>query len=124
MSDVPGAVLDQVQHPPVHIDVLAVASRLRRQLVEALGALHDITTARTPLRTAGATGPVRRPRRSGCARSRRPDRLTPRGAAVLEDDLVHASYKVFAGFHTGLYREMPQLLAGAAAAGTSRSRGR
>jgi predicted O-methyltransferase YrrM len=42
-------------------------------------------------------------------------RLTPRGTAVIEDDLVRASYEVFAGFHTGLYREMPQLLAGGAA---------
>lgn len=37
-----------------------------------------------------------------------PWRLTSRG----EDDLVRASYEVFAGFHTGLYRELRPLISG------------
>lgn len=39
-------------------------------------------------------------------------RLSSRGVAVIEDDLVRASYEVFAGFHTGLYREIGPLLSG------------
>jgi SAM-dependent methyltransferase len=42
-------------------------------------------------------------------------RLRKEGRVVLDDDLVRASYEAFAGFHTGLYRELPPLLAGGAA---------
>ena len=38
--------------------------------------------------------------------------LTGTGRAAVTDDLVRASYEAFAGFHTGLYRELPALLAG------------
>jgi protein-L-isoaspartate O-methyltransferase len=38
--------------------------------------------------------------------------LTAGGRAVVDDDLVRASHEAFAGFHTGLYREMGPLLAG------------
>lgn len=38
--------------------------------------------------------------------------LTPAGRAVVSDDLVRASYEAFAGFHTGLYRDLGELLAG------------
>jgi SAM-dependent methyltransferase len=41
-----------------------------------------------------------------------PWRLTAHGRAVVDDDLVGAAYEAFAGFHTGLYREMGSLLAG------------
>jgi SAM-dependent methyltransferase len=41
-----------------------------------------------------------------------PWRLTPRGRAVVEDDLVRAAYEAFPGFHTALYREIGPLLAG------------
>jgi SAM-dependent methyltransferase len=41
-----------------------------------------------------------------------PWRLTPQGRAVIGDDLVRASYEAFAGFHTGLYRELGGQLAG------------
>ncbi|TFV68253.1 UNVERIFIED_ORG: methyltransferase domain-containing protein [Bacillus sp. AZ43] len=39
-------------------------------------------------------------------------RLTGRGRAVVEDDLVRATYQAFPGFHTGLYRDLPAQLAG------------
>ncbi|WP_242611347.1 class I SAM-dependent methyltransferase [Blastococcus saxobsidens] len=39
--------------------------------------------------------------------------LAPAGRAVVSDDLVRASYEAFAGFHTGVYRELDGLLAGA-----------
>lgn len=42
-------------------------------------------------------------------------RLRTEGRVVLQDDLVRASYEAFADFHTGLYRELPLLLAGGAA---------
>ncbi|WP_346622011.1 methyltransferase domain-containing protein [Blastococcus sp. HT6-4] len=38
--------------------------------------------------------------------------LAPAGRAVVTDDLVRASYEAFAGFHTGLYRDLGPLLAG------------
>ena len=38
--------------------------------------------------------------------------LTAAGRAVVDDDLVRASHEAFAGFHTGLYRELGPLLAG------------
>ena len=38
--------------------------------------------------------------------------LTGRGRAAVDDDLVRASYEAFAGFHTGLYRDLPAQLAG------------
>ncbi|WP_100501949.1 methyltransferase domain-containing protein [Geodermatophilus chilensis] len=38
--------------------------------------------------------------------------LTAGGRAVADDDLVRASHEAFAGFHTGLYRELEPLLAG------------
>jgi SAM-dependent methyltransferase len=39
-------------------------------------------------------------------------RLTGRARAVVDDDLVRASYEAFAGFHTDLYRELTPLLHG------------
>ena len=39
-------------------------------------------------------------------------RLTARGRAVVDDDLVRAVYQAFPGFHTGLYRDLPGQLAG------------
>ena len=39
-------------------------------------------------------------------------RLTGRGRAVVDDDLVRAVYQAFPGFHTGLYRDLPGQLAG------------
>lgn len=41
-----------------------------------------------------------------------PWRLTSRGRAVVDDDLVRAAYEAFPGFHTALYRELGPLLAG------------
>ena len=38
--------------------------------------------------------------------------LAAGGRAVVDDDLVRASYEAFAGFHTGLYRELGPVLAG------------
>ncbi|MGY1720013.1 methyltransferase domain-containing protein [Blastococcus sp. SYSU DS0552] len=38
--------------------------------------------------------------------------LTSAGRALRDDDLVRASYEAFAGFHTGLYRHLGDLLAG------------
>ncbi|MGY1724808.1 SAM-dependent methyltransferase [Blastococcus sp. SYSU DS0533] len=38
--------------------------------------------------------------------------LPDAGRAVVGDDLVRASYEAFAGFHTGLYRDLGELLAG------------
>jgi SAM-dependent methyltransferase len=38
--------------------------------------------------------------------------LAAAGHAVVDDDLVRASYEAFAGFHTGLYRELGSVLAG------------
>ncbi|MDP5183948.1 class I SAM-dependent methyltransferase [Blastococcus sp. BMG 814] len=38
--------------------------------------------------------------------------LADAGRAVVGDDLVRASYEAFAGFHTGLYRHLGELLAG------------
>ncbi len=42
-------------------------------------------------------------------------RLTSRGRAAIDDDLVRASYLAFSGFHTALYRELGTQLAGGAA---------
>jgi SAM-dependent methyltransferase len=42
----------------------------------------------------------------------RPWHLSDRGRAVVEDDLVRATYEAFAGFHTALYREMKEQLRG------------
>ncbi|MCF6509279.1 methyltransferase domain-containing protein [Blastococcus sp. MG754426] len=38
--------------------------------------------------------------------------LAAAGRAVVGDDLVRATYEAFAGFHTGLYRDLGDLLAG------------
>jgi SAM-dependent methyltransferase len=38
--------------------------------------------------------------------------LTRRGRALVDDDVVRAAHEAFAGFHTGLYRELGPLLAG------------
>lgn len=38
--------------------------------------------------------------------------LAAGGRAVVDDDLVRASHEAFAGFHTGLYRELGPVLAG------------
>ena len=38
--------------------------------------------------------------------------LTAAGRVLVADDLVRASHEAFAGFHTGLYRELGPLLAG------------
>ncbi|WP_461021586.1 SAM-dependent methyltransferase [Thalassiella azotivora] len=51
---------------------------------------------------------------------RRPDddgtgvrwRLTPRGRAVVDDDVARAAYEAYAGYHTGLYRELRRQLDG------------
>ncbi len=39
-------------------------------------------------------------------------RLTARGRAVVDDDLVRAAYQAFPGFHTALYRDLDPLLRG------------
>ncbi len=39
-------------------------------------------------------------------------RLLPAGRAVLDDDLVRASYEAFSGLHPGLYRDLPAQMAG------------
>lgn len=39
-------------------------------------------------------------------------RLTRHGRTLKDDDLVRASYEAFAGFHTGLYRELGDVLRG------------
>lgn len=41
-------------------------------------------------------------------------KLTRRGRAVVEDDVVRATYEGFSGYHTGLYREVEQQLRGGA----------
>src|SRR4051812_30321979 len=58
------------------------------------------------LRVVAAAGLIGRDSDDG------PWRLTAQGRAVLDDDLVRASYEAFAGFHTGLYRELGGQLAG------------
>lgn len=40
--------------------------------------------------------------------------LTARGRAIVDDDLVRATYQAFPGFHTGLYRGLPHQLTGGA----------
>jgi SAM-dependent methyltransferase len=86
------------------LDALAEEASTTGELVVQLGIAND-EIFEPFLRTVAAAGLITGGKDA-------PWRLTPRGAAVIEDDLVRASYEVFAGFHTGLYREMPQLLAG------------
>lgn len=71
-----------------------LADRLRLREVDLLAAF---------LRVLAAAGLVRDGGRWA---------LTPRGRALVDDDLVRASHEAFAGFHTGLYRELGPLLAG------------
>jgi SAM-dependent methyltransferase len=89
------------------LDALAHEAQTTAELIRRLGVSNE-DMLEPFLRTVAAAGLIA----DGGAT---PWRLTPRGTAVIEDDLVRASYEVFAGFHTGLYREMPQLLAGGAA---------
>lgn len=89
------------------LDALAQEPLTTGELVGRLGVSND-KVFEPFLRTVAAAGLI-------AGGGSEPWRLTPRGSAVIEDDLVRASYEVFAGFHTGLYREMPELLAGGAA---------
>jgi predicted O-methyltransferase YrrM len=86
------------------LDALAHEATTTGELVRRLGISND-EVFEPFLRTVAAAGLI-------AGGEDAPWRLTQRGRAVIEDDLVRASYEVFAGFHTGLYREMPQLLAG------------
>ena len=85
------------------LDVLAGGAAATSQLGRRLGTPEEDLVAAF-LRVLAAGGLVRDDR----------DRwsLTAGGRALLDDDLVRASHEAFAGFHTGLYRELGPLLAG------------
>lgn len=85
------------------VDALAAGPRTTTELRErAGGADPDLMTAW--LRVAEAAGLIRAGGDGW--------RLTRRGQALAHDDLVRAGHEAFAGYHTGLYRELGPLLAG------------
>ncbi len=75
---------------------------------ELAGQLHiaDEKLLATFLRVVASTGLVREDGSQW--------RLTTRGRAAIDDDLVQASYLAFPGFHTALYRQLGTQLAGGA----------
>jgi SAM-dependent methyltransferase len=87
------------------VDALASGPRTTSQLAEQLGA-SDGSLLEAWLRTATAAGLLRQDGERWA--------LTRTGSALHGDDLARASYEAFAGFHTGLYRELTPVLQGRA----------
>lgn len=85
------------------LDVLADGPAATSDLARRLGAPEEDLLAAF-LRVLTAAGLVRDDRGRWA--------LTAGGRALVADDLVRASHEAFAGFHTGLYRELGPLLAG------------
>src|SRR5687768_9944897 len=86
------------------LDVLAEGDATTARLAERLGAVdEDLLLAF--LRVTASVGLL-----SGG--EGRPWQLTARGRAVVDDDLVRASYEAFSGLHTAIYRQMASMLAG------------
>jgi SAM-dependent methyltransferase len=85
------------------LDALAGGPRPPAALAAAIGARDEELLAAW-LRVVASLGLVRR---SGEAWE-----LTRRGRALRADDLARASTEAFAGFHTGLYRELRPVLEG------------
>jgi predicted O-methyltransferase YrrM len=86
------------------LDTLATGDATTAELARRLGAVdEELLTAF--LRVAASVGMV-----SGG--EGRPWRLTARGRAIVEDDLVRATYEAFSGLHTALYRQMATMLEG------------
>jgi SAM-dependent methyltransferase len=85
------------------VDELAEGGRTAGELAAALGADDEALLAAW-LGAAAAIGLVRS---DGTCWS-----LTRAGHAVRTDDLARATYEAFAGFHTGLYRELGPVLQG------------
>jgi len=85
------------------LDVLAEGPAATSDLARRLGTTEEDLFAAF-LRVFAATGLVRDDRGRWA--------LTAGGRALVDDDLVRASHEAFAGFHTGLYREIGPLLAG------------
>src|SRR4051812_32460457 len=90
------------------LDALAGAPARTDDLAARLG-VADPGLFAAFLRTVAAAGLIRRDGDDG---DDGPWRLTAQGRAMLDDDLVRASYEAFAGFHTGLYRDLGEQLAG------------
>ena len=87
------------------LDALAAGPASTAELARELS-FSDEKLLATFLRVAATTGLVRDDGRQW--------RLTSRGRAAVDDDLVRASYLAFAGFHTAVYRELDVQLAGGA----------
>src|SRR3954470_19396756 len=87
------------------LDALAEAPSTTAELATRTGAT-DAELLEAFLRVAAARGIIDR---DGVRW-----RLARAGRAVVEDDLVRASYEAFGGFHTDLYRQLHPLLAGGA----------
>jgi hypothetical protein len=85
------------------LDALAEAPSTSAELATRTGAT-DVDLLEAFLRVAAAGGLLRR---DGVRW-----RLARAGCAVVEDDLVRASYEGFGGFHTDLYRQLQPVLAG------------
>jgi 2-polyprenyl-3-methyl-5-hydroxy-6-metoxy-1,4-benzoquinol methylase len=85
------------------LDALAAGRATTAELARRTGATDEPLLAAF-LRVAASTGLVRP---DGDAWS-----LTGRGRATVEDDLVRASCEAFPGFHTGVYRDLADQLAG------------
>src|SRR4051812_12845640 len=85
------------------LDALAEAPSTTAELATRTGAT-DVDLLEAFLRVAAAGGLLRR---DGVRW-----RLARAGRAVVEDDLVRASYEGFGGFHTDLYRQLHPVLAG------------
>ena len=85
------------------LDALHDAAATTPELARRLGAVEE-SLLEAFLRVLAAAGWVRS---SGEGWS-----LTAGGRAAVTDDLVRASYEAFGGFHTGLYRQLPEQLAG------------
>jgi predicted O-methyltransferase YrrM len=86
------------------LDTLATGDATTAELARRLGAVdEELLTAF--LRVAASVGLI------GGGEGR-PWRLTARGRAVVEDDLVRAGYEAFSGLHSAVYREMATMLRG------------
>jgi SAM-dependent methyltransferase len=87
------------------LDHLVAGGATAAELARELGVADEELLAAF-LRVVAAAGMVRDDGRRWT--------LTAAGRAVLDDDLVRASYQAFPGFHTALYRDLPTQLAGGA----------
>lgn len=86
------------------LDALAVGGASTAELARRL-AVADEELLRAFLRVVAAAGLVE-------GADAGPWRLTRSGRAVVDDDLVRAVYQAFSGFHTGLYRDLRNQMAG------------